>query len=262
MEITETDTMLRSVFKHLIAFVIYFFIALAPVAKAQTLLDWSLYNNNAWDSSNGFSRNYTLTGGNGNVTLAITGTTSEVQSGFPKVESLTNKGGFASPMNVGLSLRMDLTTNTGQLTTTATFTKPGGLAGLGFWITDMDASGTAWRDKLTFSATLAAGGSTTPTLTSNVPVNYTLGPGTIATKSTVGDIATTSSNGNVFVYFPNAITAFTMTYNNDSGTQSNPDSQHVTMHSFMIVPEPATFSLAFLGILFSRASIKLRLFDK
>ncbi len=63
--------MLRSVFKHLIAFVIYFFIALAPVAKAQTLLDWSLYNNNAWDSSNGFSRNYTLTGGNGNVTLAM-----------------------------------------------------------------------------------------------------------------------------------------------------------------------------------------------
>jgi len=215
-------------------------------AQATVVLDWSAHLSDAWTAANSYSRTYALSGGLGNVTIAFTGSTSQFSSGYPIVDQF-GSGGFASPQDAGLDVDMDLTSRANSVTLTYTFDKPGGVRNLGFWIADVDRSGSSWQDRLTFSAALAAGGSITPTLTPRVSANYSISGGTI-TATNATSVASSSSNGNVFVYFPGAISSFTMVYDNGASAGSNPSEQYITLHSLAVLPEPSTVAFALWGL--------------
>lgn len=218
----------------------------AVKAQATVVLDWSAHLNDAWTAANSYSRTYALSSGLGNVTIALTGATSQFTTGYPIVDQF-GSGGFTSPTDAGFDIDMDLTSRSNSVTVTYTFDRPGGVSNVGFWIADVDRSGSSWQDRLTFSAALAAGGSVTPNLTPRVSANYSISGGTI-TATNATSVASNSSNGNVFVYIPGAISSFTMVYDNGTSAGTNPTEQYITLHSLAVLPEPSTVALTLLGL--------------
>lgn len=218
-------------------------------AHAQTILNWESYVGDAWNSGNGFSRTYSLLAGYGNVTIAFTasggGSTSEFSAGYPIVDQF-GSGGLPSSRDAGLDIDLDLTNRSHSMTTTFTFDKPGGVSKLGFWLADVDRSGSSWQDRITITALLDSGATANATYSPAVPSRFTISGATI-TAATNNNAAATSSNGNVFVRIPDHAKAFTLIYGNGPLAGTNPSEQYITLHN-LAVPEPATALLALLGL--------------
>jgi hypothetical protein len=211
------------------------------------LLDWSGVSWTGGTLANSYNPDSTFVGDD--LTIAVSGDTGKLRSGYPKIDSTFNS------VNA-LQLLGDFNKEEQSLTVTVTFNYNTWLANgaydVSFQLFDIDTDGTYVDQIRSITATTLQGGTIGATLTGGSSV-------ALANNGTVSATATgtalegpSSTGGNLNVDFgTNIITELTFTFGNDPGAKNNPREQDLGIYNITFkkhaIPETGTSLIAAAG---------------
>jgi hypothetical protein len=216
---------------------------LLPVQAQAVVLDWDSVT---WTEAEGaFSKSFEIDSNNpGNdITITITGDTDK----FVQDPHINNQlTGGLSPVEDGLFLRMNYSSENEFVTVTVTFNYDYGVEDVSFSIFDIDrndsgSSNVGYRDRIDLLGKNMSDGLIAPTTITEHPDNDVRNSG--STNVYVrGDESTSdsSSDANADYTFSGTnavIKEFFFTYGNHSSAPSNPGNQWITLHDITFKPK-------------------------
>lgn len=232
------------------------------------VLDWDTQN---WtDTTDPYSQTFMVSGVN--VTVAITGDTSYIQSGGYGTSPNENGSQNGGSGGNALYLYVDYATtgpwwdrdygNEKSITVTISFASP--VTAASFSIFDIDYSSGGFTDQIRNVSATDSVSIYYPTISgTNSSYTTVAGSGASATVTGIQSSTDGASTGNAtFTFGGNEVTSISFTYGNASSAPSNPSGQSIGLGdiTYTVVPEASTMTAAFLLGLWALAEARWRRF--